>query len=162
MQAKQKVADRLAKLRLHEAEYKRLSITEWNNEAAKHSKEGDHITSVALYTLLFEKTERLRLTHPELYVCYSNCAGALLRLKLFDEAVQMAEKCKRVAEASFKRFVPVCSRCLSAEDFRTPHALPTLTLHTPLPPSRSISLPKCLLNASPLNKKGPAPCIHCF
>lgn len=57
------------------------------------------------------QAQKTRLTHPDLYVCYCNAAGAYLHLRLYPEAVQMADRCKRAAEAAFKRCaVGVCWR----------------------------------------------------
>ena len=43
------------------------------------------------------------MTHPELYVAYSNRAAAHLALGLFDEALEDAVKCQAMAKAAFAR-----------------------------------------------------------
>lgn len=103
---RQRVAERVAELRAAaeatEA-LRRRSLTDLNNEAAAAAKAGDAVAAAATYALLFERAERLRLTHPELHLCYCNAAGVHLQLGLNEEAVQLAEKCRRVAEAALKR-----------------------------------------------------------
>jgi protein arginine N-methyltransferase 7 len=58
---------------------------------------------VATYLALFAKAQHSNLTHPEMYVCHSNCAAAYLKLGLFQEALRHANKCQTLAETSLRR-----------------------------------------------------------
>jgi len=78
-------------------------LAQLNAKAAKALKSGDAITSVAVYTILFDRASRFNLTHPELYICHSNCSAACLQLNLFENAMIHAEKCARLAENSLRR-----------------------------------------------------------
>lgn len=59
--------------------------------------------AIAGYAKLFARCRALNISHPQLYVCYANRAAAYLKLQLFDEALQDAERCRQLAEASFKK-----------------------------------------------------------
>ncbi len=63
----------------------------------------DFVGAVASYAKLFARCRRLNISHPQLYVCHANRAAAFLRLGLYDEALQDAERARSLAEASFKR-----------------------------------------------------------
>ena len=80
------------------------TLTDFNAEAAAHQKAGEHAAAVAVYCALFTKARQSNLTHPELYICHSNCAAAYLALGLHSEALQQADKCQRLAEASLRRW----------------------------------------------------------
>lgn len=81
------------------------SLADFNAEAAKQQKAGEHAAAVATYLALFAKAQHANLTHPELYVCHSNCAAAYLKLGLFQEALRHANKCQTLAETSLRRWV---------------------------------------------------------
>lgn len=81
------------------------TLNDFNAEAAAHQKAGEHAAAVAVYQTLFAKARQSNLTHPELYICHSNCAAAYLALGLHSEALQQADKCQRMAEASLRRWV---------------------------------------------------------
>lgn len=59
--------------------------------------------AVTAYGKLFRRVTALRLSHPTLYTVYNNRAGAYLKLGLFDEALQDAERGRSLAQESFKR-----------------------------------------------------------
>lgn len=61
--------------------------------------------AVTAYGKLFKRAAALRLSHPTLYTCYNNRAGAYLKLGLFDEALLDAERGRDLAQESFKRCV---------------------------------------------------------
>jgi type III protein arginine methyltransferase len=63
----------------------------------------DLVGAVAAYAKLFARCRALNISHPQLYVCHANRAAAFLKLQLFDEALQDAERCRQLAEASFKK-----------------------------------------------------------
>ncbi len=63
----------------------------------------DFIGAVASYAKLFARCRCLNIGHPQLYVCHANRAAAHLRLGLHAEALLDAERCRALAEASFKR-----------------------------------------------------------
>lgn len=81
------------------------SLSDLNSEATKMCSDGDHIAAVAIYRILFTRAATLNLTHPELYICYSNSSAACLKLELFEEALEHAGHCARLAEASLRRYV---------------------------------------------------------
>ena len=80
------------------------TLNDLNAEAAAHQKAGEHAAAIAVYAALFTKARQSNLTHPELYICHSNCAAAYLALGLHSEALQQADKCQRLAEASLRRW----------------------------------------------------------
>ena len=59
--------------------------------------------AVVAYAKLFRRAVSLRLSHPELYTCYGNRAAAFLKLGLYDEALLDAERCRQLAQESFKK-----------------------------------------------------------
>jgi hypothetical protein len=79
------------------------SLSELNSEATKMCSNGDHIAAMAIYCILFTRASTLNLTHPELYICYSNSSAACLKLELYEEALEHAGHCARLAEASLRR-----------------------------------------------------------
>lgn len=79
------------------------ALSQINAAAAALQKGGDAEGSAALYRALFVKARRLNLTHPELYICHCNAAAAYLSLELPEEALQHAERCRALAEASLRR-----------------------------------------------------------
>ncbi len=81
------------------------TLADFNAEATKQQKAGEHAAAVATYLALFAKAQHANLTHPELYVCHSNCAAAYLKLGLFQEALRHANKCQTLAESSLRRWV---------------------------------------------------------
>lgn len=62
--------------------------------------------------MLFAKARQSNLTHPELYICHSNCSAAYLHLGLYSEALQHANKSQQLAQASLRRWgwSPLCAR----------------------------------------------------
>jgi len=74
-----------------------------NSEAAKHQKSGDHIQSLAIYSALFDRATRRNITHPEMYICYSNAAAASLSIHHYDQALSHAETCRQLAESALKK-----------------------------------------------------------
>ena len=81
------------------------TLADFNAEATKQQKAGEHAAAVATYLALFAKAQHANLTHPELYVCHSNCSAAYLKLGLFQEALRHANKCQTLAESSLRRWV---------------------------------------------------------
>ena len=79
------------------------TLAQLNAEAARLQRQGDAVGAVAAYAALFARAQRLNLTHPEMYVCHGNCAGAYLGLRLFEEALRHTERCRQLAEASLRR-----------------------------------------------------------
>jgi len=79
------------------------TLNDFNAEAAAQQKAGDYVGAAATYGALFVKARQANLTHPELYVCHSNCSAAYLRLGLYQEALQQANRCQLLAEASLRR-----------------------------------------------------------
>jgi protein arginine N-methyltransferase 7 len=75
-----------------------------NAQAAKLQKEGDLVGAVATYHALFAKARQSNVTHPELYVCHSNCSGAYLALGMFTEAAAQADSCQTLAYGSLRRW----------------------------------------------------------
>ena len=65
----------------------------------------DYAGAVAAYAKLFARCRCLNIGHPQLYVCHANRAAAFLKLGLYDEALLDAERCRSLAEASFKKCV---------------------------------------------------------
>lgn len=63
----------------------------------------DLVGAVAAYAKLFARCRALNVGHPQLYVCHANRAAAYLRLRLYDEALLDAERCRALAQASFKK-----------------------------------------------------------
>ncbi|KAL4424877.1 hypothetical protein ABPG77_002100 [Micractinium sp. CCAP 211/92] len=79
------------------------SLQDFNAEATAQIKAGEHAAAAATYGALFAKARQSNLTHPELYICHSNCSAAYLHLGLFSEALQHANKCQQLAQASLRR-----------------------------------------------------------
>ena len=79
------------------------TLNDFNAEAAAQLKAGDHAAAAATYGALFAKARAANLTHPELYVCHSNASAAYLALGLHAEALQHANRCQQLAEASLRR-----------------------------------------------------------
>ncbi|KAL4451864.1 hypothetical protein ABPG75_007526 [Micractinium tetrahymenae] len=79
------------------------SLQDFNAEATAQIKAGEHAAAAATYGALFAKARQSNLTHPELYICHSNCSAAYLHLGLFSEALQHANKCQQLARASLRR-----------------------------------------------------------
>lgn len=65
----------------------------------------DFVGAVAAYAKLFARCRALNISHPQLYVCRANRAAAFLKLHLYDEALKDTERCRQLAEASFRRRV---------------------------------------------------------
>lgn len=63
----------------------------------------DFVGAVAAYAKLFARCRALNISHPQLYVCHANRAAAFLKLRLFEDALKDAERCRQLAEASFKK-----------------------------------------------------------
>ena len=80
------------------------TLNDFNAEATKQQKAGELTAAVATYNALFAKARHSNVTHPELYVCHSNCAAACLQLGLFTEALQHAGRCQSLAETSLRRW----------------------------------------------------------
>lgn len=79
------------------------SLSDFNAEAAAQQKARQHAAAAATYSALFVKAKRSNLTHPELYICHSNCSAAYLALGLHDEALHHAVRCQQLAMASLRR-----------------------------------------------------------
>jgi protein arginine N-methyltransferase 7 len=79
------------------------TLNDFNAEAAKRQKAGELTAAIATYNTLFARAKQSNITHPELYVCHSNCAAAYLRLGLYTEALQHANSCQVLAETSIRR-----------------------------------------------------------
>lgn len=79
------------------------TLHDFNAEAAAQMKAGEYAAAAATFGALFAKARQANLTHPELYVCHSNCAAAYLHLGLHSEALQHANKCQQLAQASLRR-----------------------------------------------------------
>lgn len=79
------------------------SLQDFNTEATAQIKAGQHAAAAATYGALFAKARQSNLTHPELYICHSNCSAAYLHLGLYSEALQHANKCQQLAKASLRR-----------------------------------------------------------
>jgi protein arginine N-methyltransferase 7 len=90
------------------------TLNEFNAEAAQLQKAGDYVAAVAVYHALFAKARRTNVTHPELYICHSNCAAAYLRLGLYTEAAQQADRCHTLAYGSLRRCEPAAPDALAA------------------------------------------------
>lgn len=67
-------------------------------------QEDDYVGAVATYAKLFGRCRALNVSHPQQYVCHANRAAAYLKLGLFDEALLDSERCRQLAEASFKKY----------------------------------------------------------
>lgn len=80
------------------------SLQDFNTEATAQIKAGQHAAAAATYGALFAKARQSNLTHPELYICHSNCSAAYLHLGLYSEALQHANKCQQLAKASLRRW----------------------------------------------------------
>ena len=80
------------------------TLNDLNAEAARQQKAGQPAAAVATYLALFHRARQANLTHPELYVCHSNCAAAYLQLGLHKEALRQADACQRLAQASLRRW----------------------------------------------------------
>lgn len=145
------------------------TLADFNADAAKQQKAGEHAAAVATYLALFAKAQHANLTHPELYVCHSNCSAAYLKLGLFQEALRHANKCQTLAESSLRRWVgpgskprlvvrpaanfagawggvhvAVASNCLPPSCAELPRPLPSCThahagTSRPPPPTSSLS-----------------------
>lgn len=79
------------------------TLSALNAKATDKFKAGELEQAIAIYEILFEKAQRNNLTHPELFVCYGNCAAAYLKLALYEEAMVYAEKSSKLAESSLRR-----------------------------------------------------------
>lgn len=78
-------------------------LMDLNSMAVKYQKSEDMVSSLAVYSILFDKVLRLNVTHPELYVCYCNAATAALKSAMHDDALKYAERSKFLAERSLRR-----------------------------------------------------------
>jgi type III protein arginine methyltransferase len=97
------IAVRTEQLATERPDLEKKNLIDINSEAAALQKAGDAIGAAALYCLLFRRAARRNVTHPELYICHSNAAGALLSLGLHEDALRHANACRRLAEASLRR-----------------------------------------------------------
>lgn len=98
------MADRKSELQAADPAFAARPLAELNSAATKALKAGDPLSAVAIYDILFDRSSKSNITHPELYVCYSNCSAACLELELYEQAMSHAEKCTRLAEASLRRY----------------------------------------------------------
>lgn len=79
------------------------NLNDFNAEAAAQLKAGEPAAAAATYCALFAKARQSNVTHPELYICHSNCSAAFLKLGLYSEALKHADQCQLLAEASLRR-----------------------------------------------------------
>ncbi|KAL3131069.1 hypothetical protein ABBQ38_000384 [Trebouxia sp. C0009 RCD-2024] len=78
------------------------SLSCLNSEAVAHLKASKHVEAIVAFDKLFKRLDRKHLTHAHLHTCHNNRAAAFLHLQLYDEALQDAEKARKLAEASLK------------------------------------------------------------
>lgn len=83
------------------------SLSCLNSEAVAHLKASKHVEAIVAFDKLFKRLDRKHLTHAHLHTCHNNRAAAFLHLQLYDEALQDAEKARKLAEASLKRCSPI-------------------------------------------------------
>ena len=120
MQARRAVQQERRQLLAADPSLPSLPLSELNKRAATLLKGGNPAAAAAAYHILFAKAARQNLTHPELYVCHSNCAAAYLQLGLHEEALRQADACQRLAQASLRRWAAgaacccYCCRCACA------------------------------------------------
>lgn len=57
------------------------------------AKQGEYGEALAHYNILFRKLTAQHLTHPELYVTYSNRSACYLALGQYEEARQVCAVC---------------------------------------------------------------------
>lgn len=103
LQIRNEIQTREAELRSSRPELCSYKLLELNAEATKNIKNEDYVGALAVYYILFARSEKLNLTHPELYVCHSNASAAYLKLEMYEEALDQAVKCAQLAEQSFRR-----------------------------------------------------------
>ena len=103
VQTRTAISQQMAELLAANPALPKRTLAEMNTGATKFCTSGDALGAVALYKILFTRAAQLNLMHPELYVCHSNCSAACLKLELFEEALEHAGHCNRLAEASLRR-----------------------------------------------------------
>jgi len=105
LQVRAQIDQRITELLAANPSMPKRSLSDLNSEATKMCSNGDHVKAIAIYRILFTRAATLNLTHPELYICYSNSSAALLKLEMYEEALEHAGHCARLAEASLRRYV---------------------------------------------------------
>lgn len=103
VQIRESITERISELLIQSPDLPHQPLMDLNTQAARWLKNGDSISAAAIYTILFNRAATNNITHPELYVCHSNCSAANLKLELFEEALKHAEKCRQLAERSLRR-----------------------------------------------------------
>jgi protein arginine N-methyltransferase 7 len=88
------------------------TLSKLNAMATKLYKTDDYIGAVAIYSILFEHASKSNRTHPELFICHSNCAAAYMKLEQYEDALQHAARCTILAEAALRRYVAVYPQIL--------------------------------------------------
>ena len=103
-QVRRAVAQRQTELVSANPSLSKRSLSELNSEATKMWSSCDNSGAVAVYNLLFSRAAQLHITHPELFVCHSNCSAACLKIGLYEDALVHAYKCAQLAESSLRRY----------------------------------------------------------
>lgn len=83
--------------------FKARSLSDLNNEAVRHLKNGDDVRCIVSYAKLFRKIADNNVTHPTLFVCHANRAVAYLNLGLFEEALWDGHRAQTLANERFTR-----------------------------------------------------------
>ena len=103
------------------------TLASLNSEAVTYVRANKHIDAVVTYGKLFTKLRKDNLTHAELYACYNNRAASHLCLHMYEEALQDAEKARKLAETALKRqattytHLSYCLMLLKPADSCSPH-----------------------------------------
>lgn len=104
MQTQQKILKRREEFLKSSPGIMKQTLSKLNASATNLYKSEDYVGSVAIYSILFENASKNNRTHPELFICHSNCAAAYMKLEQYENALEHAARCTILAESALRRY----------------------------------------------------------